>query len=30
MSKKKKNQVIEEKPYKKPLIKRRKANRGSA
>ena len=27
MSKKKKNQVIEEKPYKKPLIKRRKANR---
>ncbi|MCR5250123.1 MAG: carbohydrate ABC transporter permease [Lachnospiraceae bacterium] len=27
MSKKKKNKVIEEKPYKKPLIRRRKANR---
>ena len=27
MSKKKKMQVIEEKPYKKPLIRRRKANR---
>ena len=27
MSKKKKEQVIEEKPYKKPLIRRRKANR---